>query len=326
MHQRVHELSIVGDGVGAVLYRSQANQQVDMQKKPTDSQDFPQTAPQPSNVQRLVLPSILSAAVVFGLSLTVLGNHRTEWFERRAERSQTTPLDRSYVLTNQGRDNAIRVVGMAIVLSVATGIVTVELLRKRYAARVKEEGRIISEATVSLGVTAPIEKSIESNDGDTDLSRAIDEVWPHADLALANSDLTIWPTIQPAVHLLPGTYKTDRQVLPGTLHRQLVLNHDGQDYRFLRTAETPERLRLYCDLCERSNRAIVITQLGLEPESGFALWECVEGPVRSSPVRSGNEDEVPYLKDFATSPAIMDSRHQGIHHEDNGPRLGDTPA
>ena len=289
-----------------------------MQKKPTDSQDFPQTAPQPSNVQRLVLPSILSAAVVFGLSLTVLGNHRTEWFERRAERSQTTPLDRSYVLTNQGRDNAIRVVGMAIVLSVATGIVTVELLRKRYAAREKEASKIISDV--------PIEKSIASNDGATDASSAIDEVWPHADLALANSDLTTWPTLQPAVHLLPGTYKIDRQVLPGTLHRQLVLNHEGQDYRFLRTAETTTRLRLYCDLCERSNRAIVITQLGPEPESGFGLWECVEASVRSGPMRSSNEDEVPYLKDFSTSPAIMDSQHQGIHHEDNGPRLGDTPA
>ena len=303
-----------------------------MQKNPTDSQDSFQTASQRSNVQRLVLPSILSAAVVFGLSLTVLGSHRTEWFERRAEQSQTTPLDRSYVLTNQGRDNAIRVVGMAIVLSVATGIITVEVLRKRYAARVKEEGRIISDATVSfatasLGVAVPIEKSIESNNGatdalNTDTSRAIDEVWPsHADLTLVNSDLTTWPTLQPAVHLLPGTYKTDRQVLPGTLHRQLVLNHDGQDYRFLRTAETSKRLRLYCDLCERSNRAVVITQLGLEPESGFGLWECVEAPLRS-----GNEDEVLHVKDFATSPAIVDSQHQGIHHEDNDPRSGDTPA
>ena len=289
-----------------------------MQKKPTDSQDFLQTTPQPSSVQRLVLPSILSAALVFGLSLTVLGNYRTEWFERRAERSQTTSLDRSYVLTNQGRDNAIRVVGMAIVLSVATGIVTVELLRKRYAAREKEASKIISDV--------PIEKSIASNDGATDASSAIDEVWSHSDLALANSDLTTWPTLQPAVHLLPGTYKIDCQVLPGTLHRQLVLNHEGQDYRFLRTAETTTRLRLYCDLCERSNRAIVITQLEPEPESGFALWECVEGPMRSGPMRSSNEDEVPYLKDFSTSPAIMDSQHQGIHHEDNGPRLGDTPA
>lgn len=292
---------------------------VDMQNPPTDSQDSIQTAPQSSNVQRLVLPSVLSAAVVFGLSLTLLGNHRTEWFERRVEQSQATPLDRSYVLTNQGRDNAIRVVGMAIVLSVATGIVMVELLRKRYAAREKEAGKTISDV--------PIEKSIESNNVATGASRTIDEVWPpYADVTLANSDLTTWPTSLPAVHLLPGTYKTDHQVLPGTLHRQLVLNHDGQDYRFLRTAETPKRLRLYCDLCERSNCAIVITQLGLEPESGFGLWESVGVPVRSGPMRSSNEDEAPYLKDFATSPAITNSQHRGIHHEDNGPRLGDTPA
>ena len=296
-----------------------------MQNLPTDSQDFLQTAPQPSNVQRLVLPSILSAAVVFGLSLTMLGNHKTEWFERRAEQSQAIPLDRSYVLTNQGRDNAIRVVGMSIVLSVATGIMTVEVLRKRYAVREQEISGNISDATVSLEVAVPIDFPIESNDGATDASSAIDEVWPHADLALANSDLTTWPTFQPAVHLLPGTYKTDRQVLPGTLHCQLVLNHDGQDYRFLRTAETPERLRLYCDLCERSNRAIVITQLGLEPASGFGLWECVGAPTRLS-MQSGSKDEVLHLKDFSTSLVVVDSQYQGIHHEDNDPRLGDIPA
>ena len=74
---------------------------------------------------------------------------------------------------------------------------------------------------------------------------------------------------------MPGTYESDRQVLPGTLHRQLVLNHEGQNYRFLRTAETPEHLRLCCDVCERSKRAIVITVLGLEPASGFGLWERV---------------------------------------------------
>ena len=240
-----------------------------MQNLPNSSQDSFQSAPQPSNVRRLVLPSISAAAVVFGLSLTILGTHRTEWFERRAAQSQGTPIDintnRNYVLTHQGRDNAIRVVGMAIVLSVATGIVTVELLRKRYAAREKSAGHLIPPIAESLGIEllsatpieSPIESTIVANDTNTD------------------SDLTNWPTIQPAIQLLPGTYETDRQVLPGTLHRQLVLNHEGQDYRFLRTAETSEHLRLYCDRCERSNRAIVITLLGLEPGSGFGLWERV---------------------------------------------------
>ena len=117
-----------------------------MQNPPNSSQYSLQNAPQPSNVRRLILPSISAAAVVFGLSLTILGTHRTEWFERRAAQSQGTPIDistdRNYVLTNQGRDNAIRVVGVAIVLSVATGIVTVELLRKRYAAREKSAGNL----------------------------------------------------------------------------------------------------------------------------------------------------------------------------------------
>ena len=234
-----------------------------MQNLSNSSQNFLQNAPQPSNVRRLIFPSISAAAVVFGLSLTILGTHKTEWFERRAAQSQGTPIDsntdRSYVLTHQGRDNAIRVVGLAIVLSVGTGIVTVELLRKRYAAREKSAGNLITPTAASLEIelpsATPIESAIVDNDTNTD------------------SDLTNWPTIQPAIQLLPGTYETDRQVLPGTLHRQLVLNHEGQNYRFLRTAETPEHLRLYCDLCERSNRTMVITLLGLEPESGFGLWE-----------------------------------------------------
>lgn len=239
-----------------------------MQNLPNSSQDSLQNAPQPSNVRRLILPSISAAALVFGVSLTILGNYRTEWFERRAEQSQRELIDRntnrSYVLTNQGRDSAIRLVGFAIILSVATGIVTVELLRKRYAASEKDTDKMTTHAAVSLGIALPID----------DQSSASDEVWsPNSDLT--SPDLTNWPTTQPIVQLLPGTYETDRQVLPGTLHRQLVLNHEGQNYRFLRTAETPEHLRLCCDVCERSNRAIVITVLGLEPASGFGLWERV---------------------------------------------------
>ena len=244
-----------------------------MQNLPNSSQDSFQSAPQPSNVRRLVLPSISAAAVVFGLSLTILGTHRTEWFERRAAQSQGTPIDRNtdrnYVLTHQGRDNAIRVVGMAIVLSVATGIVTVELLRKRYAAREKLADHLITPTAASSGIELPIATPIESP-----IESSIESTIVANDTN-TDSDLTNWPTIQPAIKLLPGTYETDRQVLPGTLHRQLVLNHEGQNYRFLRTAETAEHLRLYCDLCERSNRAIVITLLGLEPGSGFGLWEHV---------------------------------------------------
>lgn len=252
-----------------------------MQNLPNSSQDSLQNAPQPSNVRRLILPSISVAALVFGVSLTILGNYRTEWFERRAEQSQRELIDRntdrSYVLTNQGRDSAIRVVGMAIVLSVATGIVTVELLRKRYAASEKDTDKMTTHAAVSLGIALPIESPntpLPIGSPIDDQSSASDEVWsPNSDLT--SPDLTNWPTTQPIVQLLPGTYETDRQVLPGTLHRQLVLNHEGQNYRFLRTAETPEHLRLCCDVCERSNRAIVITVLGLEPASGFGLWERV---------------------------------------------------
>ena len=209
--------------------------------------------------------------------LTILGNYRTEWFERRAEQSQRELIDRntdrSYVLTNQGRDSAIRVVGMAIVLSVATGIVPVELLQKRCAASEKDTNKMTTHAAMSLGIASP-NTPLSIGSPIDDQSSASDEVWsPNSDLT--SPDLTNWPTTQLIVQLLPGTYESYRQVLPGTLYRQLVLNHEGQNYRFLRTAEMPEHLRLCCDVCERSNRAIVVTVLGLEPASGFGLWERV---------------------------------------------------
>ena len=209
--------------------------------------------------------------------LTILGNYRTEWFERRAEQSQRELIDRntdrSYVLTNQGRDSAIRVVGMAIVLSVATGIVPVELLQKRCAASEKDTNKMTTHAAMSLGIASP-NTPLSIGSPIDDQSSASDEVWsPNSDLT--SPDLTNWPTTQPIVQLLPGTYESDRQVLPGTLYRQLVLNHEGQNYRFLRTAEMPEHLRLCCDVCEQSSHAIVIMLLGLEPASGFGLWERV---------------------------------------------------
>lgn len=89
---------------------------------------------QNSNVRRLLIPAMTAAATVFGITLLILGTQKADWFEQVAK-TRNEDLGRDYTLTHRGRDAAIRVVGSAIVLSVATGIVTVELLRKWYAFR-----------------------------------------------------------------------------------------------------------------------------------------------------------------------------------------------
>jgi hypothetical protein len=101
-------------------------------------------------------------------------------------------------------------------------------------------------------------------------------------------DALIWGDPVPiaipvTVELVPGTYSLDRQVLPGTLHSQLVLHYEGRTYRFVRTAETTDVLLRYCDVLDRSLRSIVVTPLSDDSsddssdnsKSGYGLWEQV---------------------------------------------------
>jgi hypothetical protein len=255
-----------------------------------------------ANVRRLLVPSIAAAGIVFGLSLFLLGTHKVEWFERiakvRAEDNQ-----RDYALTHRGRDTAIRVVGTAIVLSVATGIGTVEILRKLYAFR---DGVESSEAKLELTpfldnpaisqAQLPTDNLLPENlatdplpDGEistavslmempiieqTELEQAAawEALWqpepPVLDLAEPLADRS--PTV---VHLPYGTYHIDRQVLSGTLHSQLVLHYHERAYRFLRSAQTLEFMQRYCDVYLTREIPIVVTPLVEGPESGYGLWE-----------------------------------------------------
>jgi hypothetical protein len=281
-----------------------------------------------SPVRRLLIPSIAAAGVVFGLSLFVLGTHKADWFERvakvRAEDNQ-----RDYSLTNRGRDTAIRVVGTAIVLSVATGIGMVEVLRKWYAVRdrsaaieqdvalsefvdnfVDDEVASITHLPIThLSVANPsvanipitsipitnipipemtaevafMEMAVQEQT-ETEKAAAWEALWqpepPTSELASTLESLVLEPPTladrsPTAVPLVDGTYHIDRQVVPGSLHTQLVLHHDDRVYRFLRSAETLDLLNRYWDVYLRRNIAIVVTPLVAGPDSGYGLWEGV---------------------------------------------------
>jgi hypothetical protein len=248
-----------------------------------------QTSPSPS-VRRLLFPSIAAAGLVFIVSLTVMGSQKSAWFERVA-RVRAEDNQRAYALTNNGRDNAIRVVGLAIVLSVGTGIVTVELLRKWYGFQervdLKAEEMGLNEILDPAVNKAPFNPDFNRNrseDRSQDRSqgqaanrsseRPFDRVTDPETL----TDAAVWGDQEPipvTIQLVPGTYTIDRQVLPGTLHSQLVLHYEGQLYRFLRTAETTELLWRYCQALDRALRSIVVTPLVAESESGYGIWEQV---------------------------------------------------
>ncbi len=244
--------------------------------------------PKPSTVRQLIFPAIAAAGLVFGVSLSVMGTYRGDLFEREAKvRAADSQPD--YALTNRGRDTAIRVVGVSIVLSVVTGLATVELLRKWYGFRDRADAK-----AETLGLTPLLDMTEEEgaamlNSPQADL-REDRSAAPTLELPLEApmDDALIWGdpvpiSIPVTIELVPGTYSLDRQVLPGTLHSQLVLHYEGRTYRFVRTAETTDVLLRYCDVLDRSLRSIVVTPLSPESSdessdesrSGYGLWEQV---------------------------------------------------
>jgi hypothetical protein len=251
--------------------------------------------PKPSTVRQLIFPAIAAAGLVFGVSLTVMGTYRGEWFEREAK-VRAADSQRDYALTNRGRDTAIRVVGVAIVFSVATGLATVELLRKWYGFRDRADAKAetlglmpLLDMTEEEGASMLNSSFEPQSDLRDDRSAAVPLELP---LEEPMDDALIWGdpvpiSIPVTVELLPGTYSLDRQVLPGTLHSQLVLHYEGRTYRFVRTAETTDVLLRYCDVLDRSLRSIVVTPLSDnssdnssddssdDSKSGYGLWEQV---------------------------------------------------
>jgi hypothetical protein len=274
-----------------------------------------------SKVRRLLVPSIAAAGMVFGLSLFLLGTHKVEWFERVA-RVRAEDNQRDYALTHRGRDTAIRVVGTAIVLSVATGIGTVEVLRKWYAVRDRaessqaelalptfldnpviavEDNPMANRLTEnSLAENSPTENSPTENSlitKITDAEISVEDaffampVGEQTELEQAAAWEALWqpevpvldleePLVEPladrsptAVHLPYGVYHIDRQVLPGTLHSQLVLHYHERAYRFLRSAQTLESVQAYCAVYLTREVPIVVTPLVEGPDSGYGLWE-----------------------------------------------------
>lgn len=248
---------------------------------------------QNSNVRRLLFPAIAASTLVFGLTLLFLGTHKSDWFEQVAKTRQGD-LDRDYTLTHRGRDAAIRVVGSAIVLSVATGIVTVELLRKWYAYR-----EDIEQKVEDLGLTSLMSADAESKLGPE--PAALNPIVPNPELNPeptnpdpANPDLQInqlqWNqsssldtnpaqgTLSPIRELSwtdcqPISETSDNRPLrPNSLQTHYVLDHENQRYRFVRTAANRSKMLRYSAILQiQDPHQTVIAKLNPDGET-YSLW------------------------------------------------------
>ncbi len=241
---------------------------------------------QNSNVRRLLFPAIAASTLVFGLTLLLLGTHKADWFEQVAKTRQED-LARDYTLTHRGRDAAIRVVGSAIVLSVATGILTVELLRKWYAYR---EG--IDQKAEDLGLTP-----LMSADAEANLEPEANPIAPNPNLTdfksldsevselqvnqlqwNQSSSLDNNPTIaplSPVQELAPTACTTDRSLRPNSLQMHYVLEHEAQRYRFVRTASNRSKMLRYSAILQTQAQTQqaqeVIAKLNPDGET-YSIW------------------------------------------------------
>jgi hypothetical protein len=247
---------------------------------------------QNSNVRRLLFPAIAASTLVFGLTLLLLGTHKSDWFEQVAQ-TRKEDLSRDYTLTHRGRDAAIRVVGSAIVLSVATGILTVELLRKWYAYR-----EDIDQKAEDLGLTPLMSADAEANlEPEPELNPIAINLDSNPDLKnldLTSPDLQVnqlqWnqsssldnnPTIAPLspVHeLAPTAGTTDRSLRPNSLQMHYVLEHETQRYRFVRTALNRSKMLRYSAILQSQAQSQdptqsqeVIAKLNPDGET-YSLW------------------------------------------------------
>jgi hypothetical protein len=240
---------------------------------------------QNSNVRRLLFPAIAASTLVFGLTLLLLGTHKSDWFEQVAK-VRKGDLDRDYTLTHRGRDAAIRVVGSAIVLSVATGILTVELLRKWYAYR-----EDIDQKVEDLGLTP-----LMSADAASNLEAEFNPIATKPDLKspdlanldLANPDLQInqlqWnqsspldanPSLgklSPVRELTCTDGQTDRLLRPNSLQMHYVLEYENQRYKFVRTAASRSKMLRYSVILQSQDPTQeVIAKLNPDGET-YSLW------------------------------------------------------
>jgi hypothetical protein len=240
---------------------------------------------QNSNVRRLLFPAIAASTLVFGLTLLLMGTYKSDWFEQVAK-TRKGDLDRDYTLTHRGRDAAIRVVGSAIVLSVATGILTVELLRKWYAYR-----EDIDQKVEDLGLTPLMSADAESN-----LEAEFNPIATKPDLKspdlanldLANPDLQInqlqWnqsspldanPSLgklSPVRELTCTDGQTDRKLRSNSLQMHYVLEYENHSYKFVRTAASRSKMLRYSVILQSQDPTQeVIAKLNPDGET-YSLW------------------------------------------------------
>jgi hypothetical protein len=106
-------------------------------------------------VQSAILPAILASSAVFSLLTFPFFSYRSQSV---AENNSSLSRQLEPILTSENRDLTIRYIGGSMVLSVATGLATVELWRRRR--------RQVSQKSLQQPTTSNLETTLEPFDAD----------------------------------------------------------------------------------------------------------------------------------------------------------------
>lgn len=254
-------------------------------------------------VQSAVLPAILASSTVFSLLTFPFFFHRSQ----PATGSFLINPRLQVILESQNRDLTIRYIGGALVISVATGITTVELWRRQKARQATIAAKQKVKDTASVGLPPPslhhpdewIDRDQSSSDWET-----IDQLFEGmgspefeqpsepAFAALTTDQLTqvaketdetgtggTLPPIQTVssaeanpqpgqVMELTGEYTTCRIRVSSMQRRQFAIQVAGQYYGFFRLLPTKEAALETADFLSRRQHHVMVTPV----EQQYAVW------------------------------------------------------
>lgn len=225
-----------------------------------------------------VFPVILVSSTVFSILSLPFFLYRS----RPEVNSSTFQQDFQPVLESRNRDLTIRYIGAAMVISVMTGIGTIELRRRHQfnqatATSTSAEPAFIDDQNSELSESLIAESSVSESFILESLMQALER--PSPDLLAFDTDaeekvksLDATPTdlaqFQPELIALTQDYSTCR-IWVQHLHRRLfAIQIEGQFYSFFRLLPTQESARQTAlQLSETLNR-IIITPV----EQDYAVW------------------------------------------------------
>ena len=245
-------------------------------------------------VRNIFLPAALAASAVFsGLTLPIVLQQSTQNMGNALPvLGQSTQV----VLNQVHKDIAIPYIGTTIVLSAGAGIVTAELMRKRYAAQKK----MVMQAIEISGVTGNSLSNAAAETGPSPLSALplADSTfeWPTTERAAATSSadetplsyefpLTManaaWPEspdskvsteadleTDDTVVVFPGQYQRCRIQVPHLPEQLYAIEFNEQFYRLLNAGMAKDQALAAIRQLNQENCVAILTRMN----QGYAVW------------------------------------------------------